>query len=488
MKRTLTSLRPTERMRRCTMVAGLAGTLLAGGCSFMPTYQRPHAPVPAAYPASPAPVAEGGEAAADVDWHDFYADVRLRQVIGLALAHNRDLRVAVLNIESARAAYRIQRANLFPTVSATGSGTSQRTAATMSPTGQASVTHQYSAGIGFASYELDLFGRVRSLNEQALQSFYATEAARRATQISLVAEVTNAWLTLAADRERLALAEDTLNSRGESLSLTQRRFDLGAASQLTLSQAQSTVDSASVDVASYRSQVAQDRNALVLLVGAPVGDDLLPERLDDSLNALPELPAGLPSQLLERRPDVQQAEANLKAANANIGSARAAYFPRIALTASAGSASPSLDGLFQGGSGTWSFSPSISLPLFDAGSRRATLETAEIGRDIKVAQYEKAIQTSFREVSDALAARAELGNQLEARVAFANSTSETLRLSEARHAHGVDSYLEVLDASRSVYSARQSLIGTRLARLSNGVTLYKVLGGGWTATAPARGE
>lgn len=465
----------------------LAAALLASGCSLMPAYQRPASPVPEAYPATTAATtAAGSQAAADIGWRDFYADPRLRQVIELALANNRDLRVAVLNIESARAAYRIQRADLFPAISASGSGTAQRTPASLSQTGSASVNHQYSAGIGFASYELDLFGRVRSQNEQALQSFLATEAASRSAQISLVAEVANAWLTLAADRERLRLAEETLESRSESLALTQRRFELGATSQLSLSQAQSTVDSARADVAGYRAQVSRDRNALVLLAGAPVPDALQPDRLRDSLNALPELPAGVPSQLLERRPDIVQAEADLKAANANIGAARAAFFPRIALTASAGSASASLGDLFKAGSGTWSFGPSVSLPLFDGGANRANLKGAQVGRDIKVAQYEKSIQSAFREVADALAARGELGEQLDAQDSLVRSTAQSLQLSQARYARGVDSYLEVLDAQRSLYAAQQSLIATRLARLSNSVTLYKALGGGWAGHAPAR--
>lgn len=467
-------------MVRPTALLGLTAALLAAGCSLMPTYQRPASPVPGAYAAEPSPAAADTPAAADVAWGDFYADPKLRRVIELTLANNRDLRVAVLNIESARATYRIQRADLLPGISASGGGTAQRTPGTLSPTGSATTSHQYSAAVGFASYEIDLFGRVRSLNEQALQVFFATEAARRSTQISLVAEVANAWLTLAADRERLALAEETLKSRSETHALTQRRFELGATSQLTLSQAQSTVDGARVDMAALRSLVAQDRNALNLLAGSPVPDELLPDRLSDSLNALPELPAGLPSQLLERRPDVLQAEADLKGANANIGAARAAFFPRVALTASAGAASASLGDLFKGGSGAWSFAPSISLPLFDAGSRSAGLKGAEISRDIKVAQYEKAIQSAFREVADALAARSEVGHQLDAQRSLVQSTMQSLQLSQTRYTRGVDSYLEVLDAQRSLYAAQQSLIGTRLARLSNSVTLYKTLGGGWS--------
>ncbi|HEU0200160.1 MAG TPA: AdeC/AdeK/OprM family multidrug efflux complex outer membrane factor [Burkholderiaceae bacterium] len=467
-------------MKRTVFLTVIA-SLLAAGCSVMPTYERPASPVPQAYPSASTVAAPGTQSAADIDWRAMYADPKLQRVIDLALANSRDLRVAALNIESARAAYRIQRAELMPSVSASASGTAQRTPASLAPSGSATISHQYSAGIGFASYELDLFGRVRSFNEQALQSFFATAAARRSTQISLVAEVASAWLTLAADQERLRLTEETLKSRSEALTLTQRRFELGVASQLAVSQAQGAVDSARSDAPSLRSQVAQDRNALALLAGTAVPDNLLPDHLDDALNALPELPAGLPSDLLERRPDIQQAESELKAANANIGAARAAYFPRIALTASAGTASANLSDLFRAGSGAWSFSPSISLPLFDAGARAADLEGAEVGRDIKVAQYEKAIQSAFREVADALAARAELDRRLDAQASLVRTTTQSLRLSEARYARGLDSYLEVLDAQRSLYSAQQTLIATRLARLANSVTLYKALGGGWSS-------
>ena len=463
-----------------TTLACAAAFAALGGCSLMPTYERPALPVPAAYPvAASAPVAESAEAA-DIGWREFFADDHLRQVVALALANNRDLRVATLNIEKARAQYRIQNADLYPSVSATGSQSATRTADNLRVPGNPEISRQYSASVGVSAYELDLFGRVRSLSAQALAQFLATEEARRSTHISLVAEVANSYLTLGADQERLALAQDTLTSQSESYRLRQRSFEIGVTSALALRQAQTSVDTARVDVARYTAQVAQDRNALMLLVGSAVPAELLPLSLADSLNALPELPSGLPSALLQRRPDIVQAEHQLRAANANIGAARAAFYPRISLTASAGSASTDLSGLFQGGSGTWSFLPQISLPIFDGGANRANLDVATISRDINVAQYERAIQTAFREVSDALAQRSTVGDQLAAQQSLVDATAESDQLSRARFERGVDSYLTVLDSQRSLYSAQQNLIGTRLSRVSNLVTLYKVLGGGWT--------
>ncbi|CAM3916798.1 AdeC/AdeK/OprM family multidrug efflux complex outer membrane factor [Paracidovorax anthurii] len=456
-----------------------AALWLAGCANLAPRYERPAPPVPAAYPDAGG-AAPAGAAAADIDWRQFFADDRLRALIALALDHNRDLRVAVLNIEQARAQYRIQDAQTLPAVNATGSGSAGRTPASLSGTGAALTTHQYSAGLGISAYELDLFGRVRNLSAQSLEKFLATGQARRSTQISLVAEVASAYLTWAADLERLALARETLRSQGDSYALTQRRVELGSASALTLRQLQTSVESARVDVARYTGQVAQDRHALALLLGVPVPDALAPQALGDGLNALPELPAGVPSDLLLRRPDLLESEHQLQAANANIGAARAAFYPRISLTASAGSGSADLSGLFQGGSGTWSFMPQISLPIFDAGSNQAALDSAIASRDIALAQYEKAIQTAFREVSDALVLRGTLEQQLEAQRSLVEARGEALRLSDARFSRGVDSYLDVLDAQRSWYGARQTLITTRLSRLTNGVTLYKVLGGGWS--------
>ena len=462
----------------------LSAALLLGGCvNLAPGYERPAAPVPGRYPE---PLAKGAEdtsaegaAASDVGWRSFFADARLRGLIELALDHNRDLRVAVLNITQARAQYRIQDAATLPTLSAAGSSTATRTPAGLSGTGEAVTSHQYSATLGVSAYELDLFGRVRNLSAQALEQYLSTEEARRSTQISLVAEVATAYLTWAADLERLALARETLRSQSDTYALTKRRFDLGSASALTLRQVQTSVDSARVDVARYIGQVAQDRNALALLLGAAVPEELTPRALGDSLNALPELPAGLPSALMLRRPDLLQSEHQLKAATANIGAARAAFYPRISLTASAGSGSGELSGLFKGGSGSWTFLPQISLPIFDGGANRAGLDNAVAGRDIALAQYEKAIQSAFREVADALAQREALSGQLEAQQSLVEASGEALRLSDARFARGVDSYLDVLDAQRTWYGAQQTLIGTRLSRLTNGVTLYKALGGGW---------
>ena len=461
-------------------LTALAAALLLSGCvNLAPRYERPAAPVPEHYPDAPADAGSNGAANADVGWRTFFADAKLRGLIELALDNNRDLRVAVLNIAQARAQYRIQDAATLPTLSASGSGTATRTPASLSATGEALTGHQYSATLGVSAYELDLFGRVRNLSAQALEQYLATEEARRSTQISLVAEVATAYLTWAADLERLALARETLRSQSDTYTLTQRSFELGSASALTLRQVQTSVDSARVDVARYTGQIAQDRNALALLLGAPVPGELAPGALGDSLNALPELPAGLPSELMLRRPDLLQSEHKLKAATANIGAARAAFYPRISLTASAGSGSADLSGLFKGGSGSWTFLPQISLPIFDGGSNRASLDSAIAGRDIAVAQYEQAIQSAFREVADALAQREALSGQLQAQQSLVEASGDALKLSDARFARGVDSYLDVLDAQRSWYGAQQTLIGMRLSRLTNGVTLYKALGGGW---------
>ena len=465
-------------MSRSLNLSLMAAALLLAGCANLaPIYERPASPVPAAYPGA----TPDSTAAAQADWQEFFSDARLRELIDLALKNNRDLRVAVLNIEQARAQYRIQDAQTLPTLNAAGSGTAARTPGSLSGTGATVISHQYSANLGVSAYELDLFGRVRNLSKQALEQFLATEQARRATQISLVAEVATAYLTWAADLERLALARDTLRSQSQSYQLTQTRFELGVASALTLRQLQTSVESARVDVARYTGQVAQDRNALALLLGTPVPDRLPPEALDETLNALPELPAGVPSELMLRRPDLLQSEHQLKAATASIGAARAAFYPRISLTATAGSSSAALSSLFKAGSGSWSFIPQISLPIFDGGTNQANLDSAVAGRDIAIAQYEKAIQTAFREVADALAQRSAVGDQLQAQNALVQASGEVFQMSQARFDRGVDSYLDVLDAQRSWYSARQTLIATRLARLTNGVTLYKVLGGGWTA-------
>ncbi|NMY43662.1 AdeC/AdeK/OprM family multidrug efflux complex outer membrane factor [Pseudomonas sp. WS 5013] len=474
-------------MRRSLLSLAVASILL-GGCSLIPDYQRPASPVESLWP-SEAGGAQTATAAADLDWRVFFKDPALQGLIDTALANNRDLRVAALNVEAYAAQRQIQRSALFPGVTADGGATRQRLPGSLSSSGEPSISSQYSATLG-ASWELDLFGRLRSLDEQALQQYFATEEARRATQIALVASVANAWLTLQADQELLQLTQDTLKTYQQSFALTQRSYDVGVADALALAQARSAVESAQVSLAQYSRQVAQDRNALVVLLGSGKAGGLpAGQPLDDDL--LLEVPAGLPSDLLQRRPDLRQAEHQLQAANANIGAARAAFFPSVSLTANAGSLSPDLAGLFDAGSGSWLFQPSISLPIFNAGKLRASLDYAELQKDIQVASYEKAIQTAFQEVADGLAARATYQQQLDAQRALVKTNEEYYRLAERRYRTGVDSYLALLDAQRQLFSVRQQLIGDRLAQLTSEVELYKALGGGWSepsqlASAPAQ--
>lgn len=505
-----------QRKPIAMLLASLLVAVSASGCALLvPDYATPAAPIPQQWPdvkgavsgtektgegaagaeatnvtnaAKAGGAAESGSAsnvsttaspaAAAIGWESFFTDAGLRQLIALALANNRDLRVTGLNIEKARAQYQIQRADLFPAVDASVSGSNQRTPASLSATGKVAVTHQYSAGLGFAAYELDFFGRISSLKEQALYQFLATEEARRSAQISLVAEVASAWLTLAADGERRQLAEETLRSQQESFLMSQRRFELGAASELDLRQAQSSVEAARADLARYTAQVALDRNALVLLLGSEIPPQLLQPRSLGAISALAPIPAGIPSALLQQRPDVLQAERQLQAANASIGAARAAFFPSITLTASAGNASNQLSELFAAGSGSWSFVPKINLPIFNAGRLNANLAVARAEEQIALAQYEKTVQTAFREVADALVQLAPLNDQLAAQRALVEASSASYRLSRARFDSGVDSYLVVLDSQRAQYAAQQNLISVRLSALANQVTLYKVLGGG----------
>ncbi len=451
------------------------------GCTMAPTYTRPEAPIPASWPSGPAykPVAATptATAAADIKWRDFFVDERLQKVIDLALANNRDLRVAALNIEKTRSLYRIQRAELFPAVNAGGVASKERVPGIISGTGQPATVELFNVHLGVSSWELDLFGRIQSLKDRALEQYLATEQARVSAQISLVAEVANTYLTLAADRENLKLARSTLETQQTTYEMIRRRAEVGASSDLDLRQAQTRVDAARVDIARYTGQVALDENALNLLVGSPVPSELLPVEFGE-VTALKDITPGLPSEVLQRRPDILQAENQLKAANANIGAARAAFFPRISLTTSIGTTSDQLSGLFMSGSETWLFAPQIILPIFDAGSRWASLDAAKADREITLAQYEKAIQAAFREVADALSQRGTLGDQLEAQQSLVDASAEGYRLSDARYTRGIDSYLRVLDAQRSLYGAQQGLIAIRLARLANLVTLYKVLGGG----------
>jgi len=471
-------------MKHVTRILCLSlGTLIyIAGCTLAPQYSRPEAPVPAAWPSGPAYGQAAGEQAdkaiADIPWQEFFIDPKLRELIALALENNRDLRVAALNIEKSRAQYRIRRSDLFPKIDANAGATYQRLAEDFSGTGQAMNVDQYSLDLGMSSYELDLFGRVRSLKDQALEQFFATAQARRSMQISLVAEVAANYLVLAADQELLKLARDTLENQQSAYDLIRSRYDAGISSALDLYQARTSVDAARVDIARYTTFVAQDENALNLVVGSAVPADLLPAALSETLTALKELQPGLPSDVLLSRPDILQAEHLLKGANANIGAARAAFFPRITLVSSVGFGSEDLSGLFKSGSFGWKVAPQISVPIFQGGANVANLQAAEVDRDIAVAQYEKAIQTAFREVADALAQHGTIDEQLEAQQSLTDATAESYRLSSARYEKGVDSYLNVLDSQRSMYGAQQNLITVRLSRLNNLVTLYKVLGGG----------
>lgn len=469
-------------MKRIIILPVITAIFTLTGCSTMaPKYSRPAAPVPAGWPSGPAYKEEGKPAdklLSEITWQDFFVDPQLRNLISLALKNNRDLRIAALNIERSQALYQIRRSDLLPKVDASASGNFQRLPEDFSSEGRAETIHQYNVGLGVSSYELDLFGRVRSLKDQALEEYLATEQARRSVQISLVSQVATGYLTLAADREQLQFARETLSSQQSSFKLTKDRFDAGVSSTLDLNQAQTTLAIARVDIARFTRLVAQDENALSLIVGSPVPTELLPASLSENLAALKDVIPGTPSDVLLHRPDILQAENQLKGFNANIGAARAAFFPRITLISSVGFGSSDLAGLFTGGSFAWSFAPRITLPIFDAGSNRANLKVAEVDRDIAVVQYEKAVQSAFREVADALALHGTIDEQLEAQQSLTDATAETYKLSQARYDKGVDSYLAVLDSQRSLYGAQQNLIDTRLIRLINLVTLYKVMGGG----------
>jgi multidrug efflux system outer membrane protein len=484
MRRRLRNVKPFRK--KGTQGIGFHGIITVfalivfSGCTLTPGYMRSESPVPANWPSGPAYkdiVGKPGDMpAADVARHDFFVDERLRKVIDLALANNRDLRAATLNIERAQAIYRIQRAELLPAVNAGALFSKERVAGILWGSGKPLTTEFYNVNLGISSWELDLFGRIRSLKDAALQEYLATEQARLGTQISLVAEVANTYLTLAADRELLNLAQETLRAQEATYNLIKRRYEVGASSELDLRQAQTRMDAARVDISRYTAIVALDENALTLLVGSPVPEALLAAELN-AVMILKDISPGLPSDVLQRRPDILQAEHLLIAAHANIGAARAALFPRIALTTSIGTTSDQLSGLFESGSDTWSFIPQVVMPIFDPRTQ-AAYDVAKVDREISLTQYEKAIQVAFREVADALAQRGTLGDQLAAQQSLVEATAESHRLSDLRYKSGIDSYLSVLDAQRSLYGAQQGLISIRLSRLTNLVTLYKVLGGG----------
>jgi multidrug efflux system outer membrane protein len=528
MTRTKAASRPREpdTVTRSTIFAALALSTALAGCNLAPKYERPTGAVPAALPQGgvyPRAASDAPDVSA-IGWRDFFLDPRLRQVIDTGLANNRDLRIAAGNVLQARAQYRIQRANLVPTTTLSGSATYTNNifgatgaaaggggsgtggTGTGAGTGGAGTggaggvgtggtgggggiggagvgssstnVEFYSVNAGFSSFELDLFGRLRNQSRAALEQYFATEEAQRSARISLIAEIATAWLTLASDQEQLQLSRRTLQTFGETLRLTQAQFRIGVASELEARQAETNYQSARNDIATLTTRVTQDQNALNLLVGTTVPSEQLPTGLGRAAYTRDALPGDVSSEVLLRRPDVLQAEHQLIAQNANIGAARAAFFPRISLTATIGTISTALSGLFGGGSFTYTGTPSVGLPLFDGGAIKGNLDYARASRQVAVSTYERAIQTAFREVADALAQRGTIGEQVSAQSARANAAQVAARLSEARYRAGVDSFLVSLDAQRTAYAAQQQLVTTRLTAASNLVELYRSLGGG----------
>jgi multidrug efflux system outer membrane protein len=450
----------------------VAGVFSLAGCHIMPTFTKPTAPVPAGYPTSDS---SSAKPIADTGWNDFFQNPDLREAISAALKNNRDLKTAVLQIEEARALYGIQRADQLPTINATGGLNTNRQllAGTMRE------TTAYQAGVGLSAFELDFFGRVKNLSAAALSQYLATEEARRAIQISLVGEVAKAWLVERALAEQITLAQSTLKGRESSRDLVRKRLDAGITNAMEFQQSETLVYSAKVVLLGLRRQHALAVNALTLLTGSNA--KLPTQTATLSTQAITaDIGAGLPSELLERRPDIRAAEQRLRATQANIAAARAAFFPRISLTTGFGLASNDLGGLFEGGSRTWSFFPQITLPIFDNGRNKASLNLAEIRSEIAITNYEKTIQVAFREVADALSARATLAEEIEAQSAFRNAQAERLTLARARYENGISSYLDLLDAERELFTAEQALVQSQLLRLTNAVDLYRSLGGGFS--------
>jgi outer membrane protein, multidrug efflux system len=483
------------RLYGCLTVDIVVMAALCSGCTLEPHYSRPPPPLPATWNGAAAGAATT-TSVSEIGWRQFFPDPTLQRLIKLALENNRDLRTAVLNVQAAQAQYRIQRADLFPTVAASaieqiqkypsgvvatsgaGGAAGASTGAAAAPVSGGTTIRFFEAGVGFTSYELDLFGKVRSLNHAALERYFGTEETRRSSQLSLVAEVASAYLAVLADEIILKVTRETLGSQTESYNLIKRSLDAGTTTALALRQAATTVDTAKANLAQYTRQAAQDRNALMLLLGVPIPDDIQFSSDFEAEKMSADLPVGVPSEVLQQRPDVLAAEHQLIAANADIGAARAAFYPSISLTGNLGTASTQLSGLFKPGSSAWSFSPQISVPIFAGGANVANLDLSKIEKNINIAQYEKTLQTAFREVDDALAARATLDDELAAQRALLEDASETYHLAEIRFRSGVDSFLPVLDAQRSLYSAQQGVVSLELLRLQNMATLYKALGGG----------
>ena len=491
----------TPVMKPLLTLLPLVLALGLSACSMTPIYQRPAAAVPGQLPDSAVAVAASASAPADAasptPWASYFPDERLKGLVKLALGGNRDLRVALLTVDQLRATYQVTDADRFPTLSGTLTGT--RGPSSVSPY---KLTTVVQGGVTVASWELDLFGRVKALSEAAAAQLLASESGRQATQVTLVSAVANAYYGLWADRWQLALAAETLRTREDSLKLLQLKFDSGVLNELDLRSGQSLVQAAKVTQAQAQRQWTQDLNALQLLLGQPVPAELLPPQVDAKLlmppatrpngkpapavaatdvqlwPELPDVPVGLSSDVLLQRPDIVQAEQALIAANANVGAARAARFPRISLTASAGVVSDSLDGLFNNGRNAWSLAPSVSVPLLDFGRAAANVDVANARKDIAVAQYDKAVQTAFKEVADALVARRTWVDQTQAQAAQAEAEAQRLRLSTLRYDTGVASQLDLLDAQRAWFSAQQALISAQLSRQQAQISLYKALGGG----------
>lgn len=467
---------PATLLHSRSLAAALVVTFLSG-CSLMPTYERPDAPVPAGWQQSGTGDARL-PAAADIGWQQYFADARLRELIGLALQNNRDLRVAALNIEAARAQYGVVRADQLPTVGAGASMTRSRTAADASPSGRETLGNIYSANLASTGFELDFFGRVRSMSTAALNQYLATQEARDAAQISLIAEVAKAYVAQRTADEAMRISKMALDSREKTYRLAKLRFNAGVISAIDLRQNETLIESAHADYAAQTRLREQAGNALALLIGQPVPANLPPALPLGKQVAVNALPVGMSSDVLLRRPDIRQSEYQLQAANANIGAARAAFFPRISLTGSFGSVSRELDGLFTGPNMAWSFMPQISLPIFDFGRNQSNLDLANARKNIAVAQYEKSIQGAFREVADQLAARRTLADQLAAQERGYQAERERLRLVQMRYDNGISSSLDLLDAQRQSYALEQALLLTRQAAMNNRIDLYKVLGGG----------
>lgn len=466
------------KVSRAALLSAATVVILTGCTNLAPEYVQPAAPIATTWPTTPTP--SGVSDAVSVEtlgWKEFYGDERLNHLIELALNSNRSLRQSALAVESARNQFRITRADTLPTIDAAGSDSALHS--------DGKTTHAYSADLGISAFELDFFGRLNNLRDQALETYLSYEESLRSMRITLVAEVATAYFTLAADQQRLRLAESTLESQQKSLDLTLKTFDIGTASGLEVATAQTSVDTARADIAVYRTQVAKDLNALTLLIGQPVDPALVSDagtRVSDPLAPLIQAISPLadaPSELLQRRPDVLAAERTLRAAYADIGAARASRFPSITLTTRLGTASSQLSDLFGGGSGLWSFIPSVSVPIFDGGSGKAAVRAAEITRDAALADYERTIQTAFQEVSDALNEQSNMEELLAARQSLLKANEKIFRLTEASYRKGLESSLSVLTAQRAFYAAQQNMITARLAEADNWVTLYRVLGGGW---------